>query len=41
MKLNDYLKIIAISDAIEIAEQALESVEPGVTKHIEEEVIKQ
>ncbi|HCW7937723.1 TPA: septation ring formation regulator EzrA [Staphylococcus aureus] len=27
--------------AIEIAEQALESVEPGVTKHIEEEVIKQ
>ncbi|HED5976382.1 TPA: septation ring formation regulator EzrA, partial [Staphylococcus aureus] len=26
--------------AIEIAEQALESVEPGVTKHIEEEVIK-
>lgn len=26
---------------IEIAEQALESVEPGVTKHIEEEVIKQ
>ena len=40
MKLNDYLKIIAIS-VIEIAEQALESVEPGVTKHIEEEVIKQ
>ncbi|HCV0530417.1 TPA: septation ring formation regulator EzrA [Staphylococcus aureus] len=27
--------------AIEIAEEALESVEPGVTKHIEEEVIKQ
>ncbi|HFQ2483591.1 TPA: septation ring formation regulator EzrA [Staphylococcus aureus] len=27
--------------AIEIAEQALESVEPGVTKHIEEEVTKQ
>ncbi|SBD18763.1 septation ring formation regulator EzrA [Staphylococcus aureus] len=27
--------------AIEIAEKALESVEPGVTKHIEEEVIKQ
>ncbi|HCT4662363.1 TPA: septation ring formation regulator EzrA [Staphylococcus aureus] len=27
--------------AIEIAEQALESLEPGVTKHIEEEVIKQ
>ncbi|MGZ1873096.1 septation ring formation regulator EzrA [Staphylococcus argenteus] len=27
--------------AIEISEQALESVEPGVTKHIEEEVIKQ
>lgn len=27
--------------AFEIAEQALESVEPGVTKHIEEEVIKQ
>ncbi|HHD6920439.1 TPA: septation ring formation regulator EzrA [Staphylococcus aureus] len=27
--------------AIEIAEQAIESVEPGVTKHIEEEVIKQ
>ncbi|HDF4839512.1 TPA: septation ring formation regulator EzrA [Staphylococcus aureus] len=27
--------------AIEIAEQALESVDPGVTKHIEEEVIKQ
>ncbi|MEI1925773.1 septation ring formation regulator EzrA [Staphylococcus aureus] len=27
--------------AIEIAEQVLESVEPGVTKHIEEEVIKQ
>lgn len=27
--------------AIEIAEQALEGVEPGVTKHIEEEVIKQ
>lgn len=27
--------------AIEIAEQDLESVEPGVTKHIEEEVIKQ
>ncbi|HAR4930320.1 TPA: septation ring formation regulator EzrA [Staphylococcus aureus] len=27
--------------AIEIAEQALESVESGVTKHIEEEVIKQ
>ncbi|HDY4441978.1 TPA: septation ring formation regulator EzrA [Staphylococcus aureus] len=27
--------------AIEIAEQALESVEPGVTKHIEEEIIKQ
>ncbi|HGZ9830232.1 TPA: septation ring formation regulator EzrA [Staphylococcus aureus] len=27
--------------AIEIAEQALESVEPGVTRHIEEEVIKQ
>ncbi|HDB4594056.1 TPA: septation ring formation regulator EzrA [Staphylococcus aureus] len=27
--------------AIEIAEQALESVEPGVTKHIEEKVIKQ
>lgn len=27
--------------AIEIAEQALESVEPGVTKHIEEEVVKQ
>ncbi|HBC4900866.1 TPA: septation ring formation regulator EzrA [Staphylococcus aureus] len=27
--------------AIEIAEQALVSVEPGVTKHIEEEVIKQ
>ncbi|EVG59199.1 septation ring formation regulator EzrA [Staphylococcus aureus] len=27
--------------AIEIGEQALESVEPGVTKHIEEEVIKQ
>ncbi|HDP1844375.1 TPA: septation ring formation regulator EzrA [Staphylococcus aureus] len=27
--------------AIEIVEQALESVEPGVTKHIEEEVIKQ
>lgn len=27
--------------AIEIAEQALESVEPGVTKHIAEEVIKQ
>lgn len=27
--------------AIEIAEQALESVEPGITKHIEEEVIKQ
>lgn len=27
--------------AIEIAEQALGSVEPGVTKHIEEEVIKQ
>lgn len=27
--------------AIEIAEQALESVEPGVTKHIGEEVIKQ
>lgn len=27
--------------AIEIAEQALESVEPGVTKHIEGEVIKQ
>lgn len=27
--------------AIEIAEQALESVEPGVTKHIEEEVINQ
>ncbi|EMP2411139.1 septation ring formation regulator EzrA [Staphylococcus aureus] len=27
--------------AIEIAEQALESVEPGVTKHIEEEVIMQ
>ncbi|HBC4908727.1 TPA: septation ring formation regulator EzrA [Staphylococcus aureus] len=27
--------------ATEIAEQALESVEPGVTKHIEEEVIKQ
>ncbi|EWB23815.1 septation ring formation regulator EzrA [Staphylococcus aureus F43221] len=27
--------------AIEIAEQALESIEPGVTKHIEEEVIKQ
>ncbi|HEI9372134.1 TPA: septation ring formation regulator EzrA [Staphylococcus aureus] len=27
--------------AIEIAEQALESAEPGVTKHIEEEVIKQ
>ncbi|HFN9523061.1 TPA: septation ring formation regulator EzrA [Staphylococcus aureus] len=27
--------------AIEIAEQALENVEPGVTKHIEEEVIKQ
>ncbi|HEJ8732151.1 TPA: septation ring formation regulator EzrA [Staphylococcus aureus] len=27
--------------AIEIAEQALESVEPGVSKHIEEEVIKQ
>lgn len=27
--------------AIEIAEQGLESVEPGVTKHIEEEVIKQ
>ncbi|HCZ9095238.1 TPA: septation ring formation regulator EzrA [Staphylococcus aureus] len=27
--------------AIGIAEQALESVEPGVTKHIEEEVIKQ
>lgn len=27
--------------AIEIAERALESVEPGVTKHIEEEVIKQ
>ncbi|HCV3230677.1 TPA: septation ring formation regulator EzrA [Staphylococcus aureus] len=27
--------------AIEIAEQALERVEPGVTKHIEEEVIKQ
>ena len=27
--------------AIEIAEQALESVEPGVTKHIEEEFIKQ
>lgn len=27
--------------AIEIADQALESVEPGVTKHIEEEVIKQ
>ncbi|QNW08109.1 septation ring formation regulator EzrA [Staphylococcus aureus] len=27
--------------AIEIAEQALEIVEPGVTKHIEEEVIKQ
>ncbi|HEH2262878.1 TPA: septation ring formation regulator EzrA [Staphylococcus aureus] len=27
--------------AIEIAEQALESVETGVTKHIEEEVIKQ
>ncbi|PZK56017.1 septation ring formation regulator EzrA [Staphylococcus aureus] len=27
--------------AIEIAEQALESVEPGVTKNIEEEVIKQ
>ncbi|HFV7682043.1 TPA: septation ring formation regulator EzrA [Staphylococcus aureus] len=27
--------------AIEIAEQALESVEPGVTKHIEEEVIIQ
>ncbi|HDI0282261.1 TPA: septation ring formation regulator EzrA [Staphylococcus aureus] len=27
--------------AIEIAEQALESVEPGVTKYIEEEVIKQ
>lgn len=27
--------------AIEIAEQALESVEPGVTKHIEEAVIKQ
>ncbi|MBO8575791.1 septation ring formation regulator EzrA [Staphylococcus aureus] len=27
--------------AIEIAEQSLESVEPGVTKHIEEEVIKQ
>ncbi|HDC5792013.1 TPA: septation ring formation regulator EzrA [Staphylococcus aureus] len=27
--------------AIEIAEQALESVEPGVAKHIEEEVIKQ
>lgn len=27
--------------AIEIAEQALESVGPGVTKHIEEEVIKQ
>ncbi|HAR5011582.1 TPA: septation ring formation regulator EzrA [Staphylococcus aureus] len=27
--------------AIEIAEQALESVEPGATKHIEEEVIKQ
>lgn len=27
--------------AIEIAEQALESVEPGVTKHIEEEVFKQ
>ncbi|EOB7585495.1 TPA: septation ring formation regulator EzrA [Staphylococcus aureus] len=27
--------------AIEIAEQALESVEPGVTKHIEEGVIKQ
>ncbi|HAR3398262.1 TPA: septation ring formation regulator EzrA [Staphylococcus aureus] len=27
--------------AIDIAEQALESVEPGVTKHIEEEVIKQ
>ncbi|XLL31861.1 septation ring formation regulator EzrA [Staphylococcus aureus] len=27
--------------SIEIAEQALESVEPGVTKHIEEEVIKQ
>lgn len=27
--------------AIEISEQALESMEPGVTKHIEEEVIKQ
>ena len=26
--------------AIEIAEEALESVEPGITKHIEEQVIK-
>ena len=27
--------------AIEIAEEALESVEPGITKHIEEQVIKE
>ena len=27
--------------SIEISEQALESVEPGITKHIEEQVIKE
>ena len=26
--------------SIEVSEQALESVEPGITKHIEEQVIK-
>ncbi|SUM33559.1 septation ring formation regulator EzrA [Staphylococcus gallinarum] len=38
MKQNDYLKNNRYKRSIEISEQALESVEPGVTKHIESQV---
>ena len=38
-KQNVYLKITVISAQLKY-QQALESVEPGITKHIENEVIK-